>query len=65
MVKVLINKTFKDRATGKERKAGRIVEMSEERVAEVLAVDPKLIKVVGSTIPKTIVEKAETEAETE
>lgn len=65
MVKVLINKTFKDRATGKERKAGKIAEISEERIAEIMAVDPKLITVVGSTIPKVIVENAEAGSEEE
>lgn len=59
MVKVLVNKTFKDRATKKERKAGSYVELSEERVAEIIAVDPKIITVVGSTIPKVVVENAE------
>lgn len=59
MVKVLVNKTFKDRATKKERKAGSVVELSEERVAEIIAVDPKIITVVGSTIPKVVVENAE------
>ena len=59
MVKVLINRTFKDRETKKERKAGSIVEMSEVRIAEINAVDKRLITVIGSTIPKTIVETAE------
>ena len=59
MLKVLINRTFKDRETKKERKAGVFVEMSEERVAEIKAVDARLITVVGSTAPKAVVETAE------
>lgn len=65
MKKVMINRTFKDRVTGKERKAGKFVELSEERIAEIQAVDPKLITVVGSTIPKTTVTKEEPVVETE
>lgn len=58
MKKVLINRDFKDRATKKMRTAGSIVEMSEERVEEILAVDKKLITVVGTVVENTTEENA-------
>lgn len=48
MKKVMINIDFIDAHTGKRHKAGTKEKMSEERVAEIRAVNPDLITVIGS-----------------
>ena len=48
MKKVMINIDFIDAHTGKRHKAGNKEKMSEERVAEIRAVNPDLITVIGS-----------------
>lgn len=48
MKKVMINIDFNDAHTGKRHKAGTKEKMSEERVAEIRAVNPELITVIGS-----------------
>lgn len=48
MKKVMINKDFIDAITGKVRKAGTKVKLTEDRVAEIRAVDPELITVMGT-----------------
>ena len=47
MRKVLINKPFTDRETGVVREANSIVELSERRIAEINALDSKLITVLA------------------
>lgn len=46
--KVLINVTFKDRYTGKLRKAGKTAEMSEDRIREINEVNPNFVSVIGN-----------------
>ena len=48
MKKVMINIDFIDAETGKVRKAGTKVKLTEERVAEIRAVNPDLITVIGT-----------------
>lgn len=48
MKKVMINIDFIDAETGKVRKAGTKVNLAEERVAEIRAVNPDLITVIGT-----------------
>lgn len=48
MKKVMINIDFIDAETGKIRKAGTKVNLTEERVAEIRAVNPDLITVIGT-----------------
>lgn len=52
---VLVNYDFKDAYSGKLHKAGDKVEMTDERIAEVKAVNPDFVSVIG------IVEKTEEE----
>lgn len=56
MKKVMINADFIDRETGKIRKAGKTVELSDERVEEIKSVNPELITVLG-TVPEKKVNK--------
>ncbi|MBQ8254943.1 MAG: hypothetical protein IJY94_05505 [Clostridia bacterium] len=44
---VLINHDFKDAYTGKIHKAGKKVEMTDERIAEVKGVNPDFVTVIG------------------
>lgn len=46
MKKVLFNVSFKDKHTGKMNLAGKTTTMTEERIAEINAVDSSLITVV-------------------
>lgn len=48
MKKVIINTDFIDAETGKVRKAGSKVKLTEARVAEIRAVNPDLITVYGT-----------------
>ena len=48
MKKVMINIDFIDAETGKVRKAGTKVKLTEDRVAEIRAVNPELITVIGT-----------------
>jgi hypothetical protein len=52
---VLVNYDFKDAYSGKLHKAGDKVKMTDERIAEVKAVNPDFVSVIG------IVEEAEEE----
>ena len=52
MVKVVINQDFKDRENGTLRKAGTTVELTEERVAEIKAVNAKLVTVLEAKQPE-------------
>lgn len=56
---VLVNVDFIDAYTGKRHKAGDRVEMTDERIAEVKAVIPEGVSVVGK------VEEPATEGSTE
>ena len=47
MKKVLINTNFKDVYTGELYIAGHYTSMTDERIAEVKAVDPNLVTIVG------------------
>ena len=47
MKKVLVNTDFIDAYTGKLRKAGSKVEMTDERIAEVKSVNPDFVTVIG------------------
>ena len=66
MVKVVINQDFKDSKNGTLRKAGTTVELTEERVAEIKAVSPKLVTVleVKQTESNMASEDLKAEAET-
>lgn len=44
---VLVNYDFRDAYTGKLRKAGDKVEMTDERIAEVKGVNPDFVSVIG------------------
>ncbi|MBQ3193786.1 MAG: hypothetical protein IJB59_09495 [Oscillospiraceae bacterium] len=67
MKKVMINVDFIDAATGKVRKAGTKVNLTEDRIAEIRAVNPELITVMGTVEEKKGKESApeQTEQETE
>ena len=58
MKKVYIEMPFKDRYTGKIYNPGKTVERTDERVAEIKAVNPNFITVVGVVEPKKEPEKA-------
>ncbi len=47
MKKVLFNETFKDRYTGKLCVAGKLAEMSEDRIKEIKEVNPNFVSVIG------------------
>lgn len=53
---VLINQDFRDVNTGKIHRAGDKEEMTAERIAEVKAVDPELVTIIGEA-PKETGEK--------
>ena len=48
----LVNVPFKDAYTGKLYKAGQKIELTEERVKEVLAVNKNMISVIGTVDKK-------------
>lgn len=50
---VLINQDFRDVHTGKIHRAGNKEEMTAERIAEVKAVDPELVTVIGEKPEET------------
>lgn len=52
MKKVMINVDFIDAETGKVRKAGTKVNLTEDRIAEIRAVNPELITVIGTVEEK-------------
>ena len=52
MKKVMINVDFIDAETGKVRKAGTKVNLTEDRIAEIRAVNPELITVMGTVEEK-------------
>ena len=52
MKKVLINVDFIDAGTGKVRKAGTKANLSDDRIAEIRAVNPELITVMGTVEEK-------------
>ena len=66
MRKVVVNQNFKDRETGVIHKQGTIEELSEARIDEIKAVNPKLITVVGEKQPEadTASDKLKKEVET-
>ena len=45
---VLVNVDFKDAYTGKLHKAGSKAEMTDARIAEVKAVNPEFVTVIGA-----------------
>lgn len=45
---VLVNVDFKDAYTGKLHKAGSKVEMTDARIAEVKAINPEFVTVIGA-----------------
>ena len=47
MKRVLINENFKDVYTGKMHEANTYEEMTEERIAEIKAVNPNFVSIVG------------------
>lgn len=49
---VLVNVDFKDAYTGKIRKAGEKAKLTEERVAEIKAVNPDFVSVIGEVEEK-------------
>lgn len=57
MKKVLINIEFKDVYTGKLYKAGEYVNMTDERIAEIKAVNSNFVTVVGLAPTKPAVAK--------
>lgn len=54
---VLVNVDFKDAYTGEVHEAGSKCEMTEERIAEVKAVNPEFVSVVG-TVTESAPKKA-------
>ena len=54
---VMINVDFIDAYTGEMHKAGDKVEMTEARIAEVKAVDPDFVSVIG-TVEEPVAEPA-------
>lgn len=52
MKKVMINVDFIDAETGKVRKAGTKVNLTEDRVAQIRAVNEELITVIGTVEEK-------------
>ena len=62
MKKVMINVEFIDAETGKRRKAGSKVQMTEARVEAIRAVDPNLITVYG-TVEEKPAEEGQTASE--
>ena len=65
MVKVVINQDFKDSKNGTLRKAGTTVELTEERVAEIKAVSPKLVTVLGAKQTESNMASEDLKAEAE
>lgn len=63
MKKVMINVDFIDAATGKVRKAGTKVNLTEDRIAEIRAVNPELITVMGTVEEKKGKESAPAQTE--
>ena len=49
-VKVLI--PFTDKVTGKDHKANDIIEVSDQRLAEIKAVNVNMVLVIGNVEPK-------------
>jgi len=63
---VLVNVEFKDARTGKKHIAGKTIELSDERIAEVKEVNPNFITVIGDAEPDQVEQelaKAKEEAE--
>lgn len=52
MKKVEIKQRFIDRHTGKMRNVGEVVDLTEERIAEIQSVDPMLITVLTESTSK-------------
>ena len=63
MKNVLIITAFKDKYTGIIYDAGKIVEMTEERIREVKEVNPGLIEVVGKAVEPVATVEPEAEVE--
>ena len=53
---VLINHDFRDVYTGEIHRAGNKEEMTDERIAEIKAVNPEFVSVIG-LVPETPVEE--------
>lgn len=51
---VMINVDFIDAYTGEMHRAGDKVEMTEARIAEVKAVDPEFVSVIGTVEEPTV-----------
>lgn len=62
---VLVNVDFLDVYTGKLHMAGSKCEMTDERIAEVKAVNPEFVSVIGTAEEKTEEPVAEPVAEPE
>lgn len=52
MKKVKIEHRFIDRETGEMRNVGDVVELTDERIAEIQSVDPMFISVLAEKKPK-------------
>lgn len=59
MKKVMVNIDFIDAGTGKVRKAGTKVNLTEDRIAEIRAVNPEIITVIGTVEEKKGKESAQ------
>jgi hypothetical protein len=59
MKKVMVLIPFTDRATGKRLKADDIIEVSEERLAEIKSVNINMVLELEDVKPKTKKKKAE------
>lgn len=62
MKKVMVNIDFIDAGTGKVRKAGTKVNLTEDRIAEIRAVNPEIITVIGTVEEKKGKEPAQSNA---
>lgn len=52
MKKVKVEQRFIDRETGEMRNVGDVVELTDERIAEIQSVDPMFISVLAEKKPK-------------
>lgn len=52
MAKVRIEQRFIDRHTGKMRNVGEVVELTDDRIDEIMFVNPMLISVLDEEKPK-------------
>ena len=62
MKNVLINHDFRDVHTGEIHRAGNKEQMTDERIAEIKAVNPEFVSVIGLVPEEPIEEPIETPA---